>query len=182
MRYDFRKATFEEATQIWDILRKAIERRKSEGSKQWQDGYPNPDVIAGDIEKGVGYVLTENKKIIGYSVVLKNDEPVYENIVGQWLTSGDFLVVHRVAIADSHLRKGFAKEILARVESLALQNNIFSVKADTNFDNPAMLRIFEQLGYVYCGKIHFRGSERLAYEKMISNALSPTLHCTKKHS
>lgn len=171
MQYDFRKATFEDTIQVWDILLQAIERRKSEGSRQWQDGYPNPGVIAGDIEKGVGYVLTENKKIIGYSAVIKNDEPAYDNIIGQWLTDGDFLVVHRVAIADSHLRKGFAKEILARVESLALQNNILSIKADTNFDNTPMLRIFEQLGYTYCGKVYFRGSERLAYEKIMSNPL-----------
>jgi hypothetical protein len=28
-----------------DILQQAIARRKADGSNQWQDGYPNPEVI-----------------------------------------------------------------------------------------------------------------------------------------
>jgi hypothetical protein len=31
--------------QIWIILQQAIARRKADGSNQWQDGYPNPEVI-----------------------------------------------------------------------------------------------------------------------------------------
>jgi hypothetical protein len=42
----------------------------------------------------------------------------------------------------------------------ALSQNIKSVKADTNFDNLAMLKIFESLGYVYCGQVYFRGSAK----------------------
>jgi hypothetical protein len=39
MSYNFRKATPSEIPQIWDILQKAIARRKEDGSNQWQDGY-----------------------------------------------------------------------------------------------------------------------------------------------
>ncbi|HAI81103.1 MAG TPA: GNAT family N-acetyltransferase, partial [Chryseobacterium sp.] len=37
---NFRKATPEDAGQIWQILQQAIRRRKNDGSRQWQDGYP----------------------------------------------------------------------------------------------------------------------------------------------
>lgn len=167
MALEFRKATSADADQIWNILEKAIARRKAEGSDQWQDGYPNPAVVDHDIENGHGYVLAGEGKIAGYIAVLINDEPAYAEIKGTWLTDGDFVVYHRVAISDDFLGQGLAQEMLKRVDEYAAANNIRSVRADTNFDNKGMLRIFEKLGYVYCGEVFFRGSARLAFEKVL---------------
>lgn len=165
--YTFRKATPEDAPAIWDILQDAIQRRKEDGSSQWQDGYANPEVVATDIQHGYGFVLTHSDVIIGYSAVIINNEPAYDNIVGQWHTSGDFVVYHRVAISGKHLGKGLARIMMQAIEDFALQNNIFSVRADTNFDNPGMLAIFEKMGYTYCGEVFFRGGARRAYEKVL---------------
>ena len=167
MNYNFRKAITIDSAPIWEILKDAILRRKKDGSNQWQDGYPNPESVQNDIEKGVGFVLTENESIIGYSAILINDEPEYANIVGKWLSNGDFVVFHRVAIAETHLGKGMAKLLFTFIEEFAKDNNINSIKADTNFDNGAMLSLFDKSGYVYCGEVHFRGSPRKAYEKVL---------------
>ena len=167
MEYTFRQATETDIPAIWEILQQAILRRKADGSKQWQDGYPNQDIIRHDIENKVGYVLAEAEKIVGYTAVITNYEPAYDNIEGKWLTNGEFIVVHRVAIAHNHLGKGLAKKIMKFVEKFAVSHNIFSVKADTNFDNPAMMSVFEKLGYVYCGEVYFRGNARKAYEKVL---------------
>jgi GNAT superfamily N-acetyltransferase len=167
MNYNFRKANTIDSAPIWEILKDAILRRKKDGSNQWQDGYPNPESLSNDIEKGVGFVLTENETIIGYCAILINDEPEYAKILGKWLTNVDFVVFHRVAIAETHLGKGFAKVLFTFIEEFAKDNNILSVKADTNFDNGAMLNLFEKTGYVYCGEVHFRGSPRKAYEKVL---------------
>ncbi|RKS92490.1 L-amino acid N-acyltransferase YncA [Flavobacterium limicola] len=167
MNYHFRTAELSEIDSIWEILQQAIQRRKKDGSTQWQDGYPNPEVIQKDIEKGEGFVLADGETIIGYSAVLINDEPAYATIEGNWLTNDDFVVMHRVAISEKYLGKGLAKLMLKNIEDFALSNNIFSVKADTNFDNPAMMKIFETLGYIYCGEVFFRGSPRKAYEKVL---------------
>ncbi|MFV8269898.1 GNAT family N-acetyltransferase [Flavobacterium sp. GT2N3] len=171
MNYHFRKAELSEIVPIWQILQQAVLRRKEEGSNQWQDGYPNPEVVQKDIEKGEGFVLLSGETIIGYSAVLINNEPAYEKIEGNWLTNDDFVVLHRVAISEKHLGKGFAKMILRYIEQFARSNNIYSIKADTNFDNIAMLKIFENLGYTYCGEVYFRGSARKAYEKVLERSL-----------
>ena len=167
MHLQFRKATLQEIPQIWEILQKAIQRRKEDGSNQWQDGYPNPEVIKADIEKELGFILTEGENLVGYCAVLFNDEPAYAGIEGKWLTNEDFVVVHRIAIAQDYLGKGLAKEMMKFIEEFAIQNNIYSVKADTNFDNLAMMKSFEKAGYVYCGEVFFRGSARRAYEKVL---------------
>lgn len=171
MNYHFRKAELSEIAPIWRILQQAVLRRKEEGSNQWQDGYPNPEVVQKDIEKGDGFVLLAGETIIGYSAILINNEPAYEKIEGNWLTNDDFVVLHRVAISEKYLGKGFAKMILGYIEDFARSNNIYSIKADTNFDNIAMLKIFENSGYSYCGEVYFRGSARKAYEKVLKNSL-----------
>lgn len=167
MNYSFRKATTLEIPVIWEILQQAIVRRKQDGSEQWQDGYPNLQSVQNDVEKDQGFVLTEGEKIVGYSAVLINNEPEYAKIIGKWITNDDFVVVHRVAISESHIGKGLAIKIMQHIENFALTNSIYSIKADTNFDNAAMLKIFEKLGYQYCGKVYFRGGERKAFEKVL---------------
>lgn len=169
MEYSFRQAQQTDAPQIWEILEHAIQRRKEDGSNQWQDGYPNPSVISTDIEKGNGYVLTDGNTIVGYCAILINDEPAYADIKGQWLTTEDFVVYHRVALSENYLGKGLAQKMLLHIEDFARQHNIYSVKADTNFDNPGMLNIFKKLGYTYCGEVIFRGTPRKAFEKVLAH-------------
>ena len=127
MNYNFRKATLSEINPIWDILQQAIIRRKNDGSNQWQDGYPNLEVVKKDIEKESGYVLTEGETIVGYIAVLINDEPAYEKIEGEWLTNDDFVLFHRVAIAENYLGKGLAKMMINHIEDFARKNEIKSI-------------------------------------------------------
>ena len=68
---------------------------------------------------------------------------------------------------DKAAGKGFATEIFRRIEEFSRKNGILSIKVDTNFDNAAMLRILEKLGYKYCGEVYFRGSARKAFEKVL---------------
>lgn len=166
--YSFRQADISEIPEIWNILKDAIQRRKKDGSNQWQDGYPNLEIVQNDIEKSGGFVLELNNEIIGYCAIFINDEPEYANIKGRWITNNDFIVFHRLAIADNQIGKGLAQKIFSYIEKYAKDNNIFSIKADTNFDNPSMIKIFEKLDYKYCGEVYFRGSPRKAYEKVIS--------------
>ena len=169
MEYQFRQANYSEASQIWQILKDAIKRRKKDGSNQWQDGYPNMGVVKSDIEKKIGFVFTQNDTIIGYSAVIINDEPDYINIEGKWLSDQDFIVYHRVAISEEFLAKGMAKKMMKLIEQYALTKNIYSLKADTNHDNIPMMKIFEKLGYTFCGVVHIRQSPRRAYEKVLKD-------------
>jgi hypothetical protein len=84
-------------------LKDAIARRKQDGSTQWQDGYPNPEIQK--ILKRPRIYFSFRETIIGYCAILINDEPAYKAIEGKWITNTDFVVVHRVAIATNHLAK-----------------------------------------------------------------------------
>ena len=163
-----RKAKLKDTDGIWRILQQAIERRKSDGSIQWQDGYPNPQVVEKDINNEYGYVLTIDDEIAAYVAMMVNNEPAYDEIEGEWLTQdSDFLVIHRVAIENNWLGKGLAKRIFEDAENVAKDMNIKSIRVDTNYDNLPLLHILDKLGYVYCGEVFFRGSPRKAFVKIL---------------
>ena len=71
----FRKARAQDLSQIWKILQQAIQRRKEEGSNQWQDGYPNLEVIQHDLNNEHGFVLADGDVVIGYTAVLITTNP-----------------------------------------------------------------------------------------------------------
>lgn len=163
----FRKAVESEIDQIWEIIQYAIGRRKADGSKQWQDGYPNRDSIVSDVEKGYAYVIIDEIGLLAYGAVIFDIEPAYNHIEGSWLSDSDYVGMHRVAAAERAMGKGIATRFFKYVEELTVSKDIHSIKVDTNYDNAAMLKILDRLGYHYCGEVYFRGSARKAFEKLI---------------
>lgn len=162
-----RKADISEVPVIWEILQQAIAQRKEDGSKQWQDGYPNEQTVRDDIKNGYGYVVVDNNAIVAYAAIIFDIEPAYQDIEGKWLTDGDYVVVHRVATSGLAKGKGIATKLFEMIETLSMEQHVYSIKVDTNFDNVPMLRILEKLNYTYCGEVYFRGAARKAYEKVL---------------
>jgi GNAT superfamily N-acetyltransferase len=162
-----RLAEIAELDRIWEILQDAIAQRKRDGSEQWQQGYPNKQIVLEDIQHGFGYVLIGNNQIMAYAAIVFDIEPAYHDIKGRWLSDGEYTVVHRVASAEEFKGKGLATHLFLLIEELSISKNIFSIKIDTNFDNKPMLRILEKLNYRYCGEIMFGGAPRMAFEKRL---------------
>ena len=162
------KATLNDLNAIWEIIQQAIEQRRQDGSQQWQNGYPNKQTITGDITNGYGYVMTDNKVIIAYAAVIFGIDPAYKEIKGQWLTLGDYAAVHRVATSNAVKGQGVATKLFKLIETLAVAQNVFSIKVDTNFDNIPMLKILDRLNYSYCGEIFFNDAARKAFEKVLN--------------
>ena len=162
-----RKAVFSELPVIWEILQEAIEQRKKDGSQQWQNGYPNEEIVKTDIANGYAHVLIEHHVIVAYAAVIFDVEPAYNDIQGKWLTVGDYVVIHRVATSGAIKGKGVATQLFKEIELLCIKHKVDSIKVDTNFDNVPMLKILDKLNYTYCGEVFFGGSPRRAYEKVI---------------
>lgn len=162
-----RKAEIEDRNIIWEIIQQSIERRRKDGSTQWQNGYPNMDTVESDIAKGFGYVLTVDDEVAVFAALILNDEPAYSTIEGAWLSNGEFVVVHRVAVDEKFAGQGLVKKLFDHIEEFTKSKGIQSIKVDTNYDNIAMLKILESKGYSYCGEVVLAGGVRKAFEKII---------------
>nr|WP_314490799.1 GNAT family N-acetyltransferase [uncultured Chryseobacterium sp.] len=163
----FRKAEIHDKDTIWKIIQQSIERRRIDGSTQWQNGYPNENTIESDISKNFGYVMTVNDQIAVYVALIFNDEPAYSSIEGAWLTDGEFVVIHRVAVSEEFSGKGLVKKLFDHIEDFVKSEKVASIKVDTNYDNIAMLKILEYKGYVYCGEVLLPSGMRKAFEKVV---------------
>lgn len=164
---EFRKAEISDKEIIWDIIQQSIERRRIDGSTQWQNGYPNEQTVESDIAKDFGFVLTVNDQIAVYSALIFNDEPAYSTIDGAWLTNGEFVVIHRVAVSEKFAGQGLVKKLFDYIEEYVLSKNVQSIKVDTNYDNLAMLKILESKCYTYCGEVLLNSGMRKAFEKVL---------------
>jgi len=162
-----RKAAMPDVERIWQIILQAKERMRLRGTLQWQDGYPTIEIITGDIEKGYGYVLCADNHVIAYAAVVFDGEKAYNSIKGNWLSDQPYVVVHRLAVADEMTRHGIATLFMEEVAELSRQNNVFSFRVDTNFDNQYMLKIMAKLGFAYCGEVFYEHGARMAYEKIL---------------
>ena len=166
---NFRIATASDKDKIMEIIKQAQEYLKIKGVDQWQDNYPNLNIIKDDIDKRKSYVLEENGTIVATVAVSFNDEKTYDKIYnGKWITENDYAVIHRIAVANNYKGKRISSEILAHIEKMCLQRNVHSIKVDTHKQNKSMRKMLSNNGFQYCGIIYLEnGSERVAYEKVI---------------
>ena len=120
---EFRKATENDFPSIWEIILQAKQQMQAENRSQWNENYPIPATIYGDIEKGIGYVLEHESQVIAYSAISFDEDPAYKSISGKWLTESPFIVIHRIAVSDTIKNKGIATKMLQEAEQLAVSRS-----------------------------------------------------------
>ena len=136
--------------------------RQSGNMHQWGEGYPSEAVIAADMERNGGFVVEDDKKIVGYFAFLQSPEPTYAKIYeGKWIDDTlPYHVVHRIASnPDAH-------GIFSSIMDFCFSHDT-NIRIDTHRDNKIMQHVILKQGFSYCGIIYLlSGDERLAYQKI----------------
>ena len=165
---EIRLAFPNEVDAVMKVIEDARKTLAKSGSDQWQNGYPNADIIIDDIISGQAYVALEEGELLAYAAATKSPEKAYEAIYeGDWQDGdSEYLVFHRIAVAADAQGQGVAQTFL---EGLIEGFDYLDFRSDTHAENKAMQHIFEKLGFKKVGKVPVDG-ERLAYQKLKSNA------------
>lgn len=150
-----------------DMIHAAKRHLKEQGIDQWQNGYPDELCIRKDIAAQKGYFLSDKTQLLGYLCIDFNGEPAYDNLNGTWISNGNYVVVHRLALSDWVRGKGISSTVFQLVEQYALEKGVFSFRADTDAGNQKMQHILQKNGFTYCGTIWFDNSEKIAFEKIL---------------
>jgi len=163
------KSDFDSIMTLISHARAAIARL---GIDQWQDGYPEPEVIESDIAQGIGWVFEAEGRIAGYMVPLADPEPIYEQLAGKWLQNeAPYLTVHRMAIDDGYRGTGLSMQMFTFAEKLAREKQLASLRADTHTGNLAMRKLLAKCGFAYVGDVVYPVTAgdpiRVAYEKIL---------------
>lgn len=172
---NLRKAATSDIESICRIISEAQAQMARLGIDQWQNGYPDRSTIEEDIRRGVGLVLCteeEDGEPMAYCAAIYDGEQTYARIYdGKWLTDSDsqYVVVHRLAVADRFKHQGIATQFMRLVEYTAVKQNCRSFRIDTHIDNHYMHALCSRLGFARCGTIYVSdGTPRVAYEKVLN--------------
>lgn len=163
----FRLAKIEDLRWIMPMFEDAVARMLREGKQQWDETYPCMPHILDDIMEGWGYVMADGDEVVGYGAVVFSGEPAYDGIVGEWLSNGEYVVIHRIVVAQKSQGRGVATLFFEAVERLAAEKGMGSFRIDTNFDNFPMLHLMDKCGFTYCGEVSYVRGKRKAFEKLI---------------
>ena len=147
---------------VLDAARRIM--RESGNPHQWADGYPSADAIRKDLERGGGFVIEDDGRIVAYFAFLPPPEPTYGVIEdGCWLDDTlPYHVIHRIASFPE--ARGIFSDLIAW--SMERDRNL---RIDTHRDNRIMQHCIRKAGFRYCGIIHLaNGDERLAYQMPVS--------------
>lgn len=163
-----RKANENDVSNILHIIHQAKAYFKNNRIDQWQNGYPNMEIVQRDIQCGYAYILTTGNRVVGTIAISFDGEKTYRRIRdGAWITDGPYAVIHRIAIDDRFKGAGFASVFIHYFEKMCVEKGIHSIRVDTHKENLSMQRLLQKNGFQYCGIINLEdGNERNAYEKV----------------
>jgi len=166
---DFKKAVDANANSIMNIINQAQDYFKEHGINQWQDNYPNFEIVMNDINNKNGYVLLEDNNVVGTVVVSFDGEKNYEFICdGKWISNDKYAVIHRMAVDINYKGRGLSTIIIKNIERLCLDKGIHSIRVDTHKENISMQKMLSKNEFEYCGIIYLDDqSERIAFEKIL---------------
>lgn len=169
-----RKTNLKDIPEIMKIIHDAQAGMKLLGISQWQNGYPNEKSFEKDITEGISYVYVEEGEIVATAAMFCAPEPDYARIYeGKWKTSGDYGVVHRIAVKKEAKRAGYAAKIIEYAAEMARQAGYGSLRMDTHEGNIPMRTFLKKQGFEECGIIYLSNegcvdNKRVAYEKVLN--------------
>lgn len=135
-----------------EIIDSGKKFQNDQGFVEWTDDYPNRESILEDILANKGFVLRVDGIIAGYLRIDFTGMPYYKEILGDWHTEEPYATVHSFAIA---------------VERLTYACQIYGVRLDTALENERMKHILKKNNYQICGKVNFKGADRVAFDKVL---------------
>ena len=152
-----RKAKIEELEEIKEIFEEAKKIMRQDGNMlQWNDGYPQDEVLISDIDKGQLCVIEDGEINACFGLQLGED-PTYKVIDGKWQSDSPYITIHRIA-------KRSGKHIFDQMFSY-VKERYDHIRIDTHKDNKIMQHLLAIHGFKYCGIIYLLdGDPRLAYE------------------
>lgn len=155
-----RLANKKDLTKIMEIYEVAKIYMRNNGNKtQWDNSYPNVNLLQEDIVENNLFVIEDDNEIYGVFAFILGIDSTYNYIEeGKWLNDEHYGTIHR--IASNGIKRG-----IMRIAVDYCKEQIDNVRIDTHSDNKIMQKLILENGFKYCGIIYLEnGDPRLAYQ------------------
>ncbi|MHB1315424.1 MAG: GNAT family N-acetyltransferase [Christensenellales bacterium] len=169
MAYQVRKADRRDLDKVTVMFQQAIRAMIANGIDQWDDLYPDREVLSDDIEQQQLYLLADRDDIFAAFVINRKCDEQYK--AGCWAYDGSgAAVLHRLCVNPKFQSKGLGKQTVVLIENMLLEEGYTSLRLDAFSGNPIALRMYESLHYEKVGEASFRKGLFYLYEKPLVRA------------
>ena len=171
--YVMRKAIDKDISDICEIFQRAKVRRERDGVCLGTDKSPLRENIVSDIEKGYGYVVQYEGRIVAYGAVVFDGDSAYSAWKGRWSADGPYVALHRLAVVDEAEVSGLAERFLRMTAKLASMRGVHIFRIDIKDDDSFMQKLLEGERFRYCGDIIYTPgnpqSKRKVFDKVLDD-------------
>ena len=159
-------AELEDLDTVNSMLQDVINNMIGNNIFQWDEIYPNRNILNDDIIKKQLYKIMLNNEII--SIFVLNNEYENEYLNGKWEYNGNnFMVLHRLFINIKYQDKGFGTKIMLYIENYLKNKDITSIRLDTFSKNAIALKLYNKLGYKKVGEVNWKKGLFYLFEKIL---------------
>jgi ribosomal protein S18 acetylase RimI-like enzyme len=163
-----RKANKSDLKNIMKVYKSCVNGMIKNSIDQWDETYPNIEIINQDLEMMTYYIAEIGGSIIGGINIDQNQHETYLDI--DWIdTSNQFLVVHRLAVKEEFWNNNIGKDLMKFTEDLAVERGMKSIRLDTYSGNLKAMEFYRRLDYRELGAINLKPNknEYYCFEKII---------------
>lgn len=148
------KPEIHEIPAVFEIIAACRKKLDSEGIYQWDDYYPNMDVVIDDFNNNTIHVYKNDGAVVGIITFDEQQHQEYQQV--EWFyNEGKILVIHRLAVRPDYQKQGIARQLLNSAEQTALQAGFLSVRLDAYSGNSRAIQFYRKLGYETRGEVFF---------------------------
>ncbi|MEG0371295.1 MAG: GNAT family N-acetyltransferase [Clostridium sp.] len=161
------RANRDNLNEIMEVLKETVNSMNTEGLYQWNESYPNKNILLNDIDKEELFIKADGNRVKGFVVLNQLDDKDYNKL--NWKHDvKESLIVHRLCVAPKFQGNGVAKELMEFIFEYAKINKYEAIRLDTSVENTKSIGMYEKLGYVNVGIINMKKGDYVCFEKSIS--------------
>ena len=163
-----KKANKTDLDNIMKMYKSCVKGMLENGIDQWDNSYPNAEIISEDLNVGTYYIAEIDGIIIGGVNIDKNQDDTY--LALDWEDKTDsFLVVHRLGVKEEFWNKKIGKYLMLFTEKLVIEKGLKSIRLDTYSGNLKAIEFYIRLGYNELGTIDLKPNKDKyhCFEKII---------------
>lgn len=166
MNLSFRKATSADFDAVLTVYKDGVRSMLESGINQWDDTYPNAEIINNDISKEELYVcLCDGVICAAYVLNCQVDE---DYATGNWqYPDSNWIAMHRLCVSPLYHRKGIASACMRNIEETALVLGYDAIHLDTFSGNPKAFSLYKKLGYHEVGDMFWSRGRFVLFEKKL---------------
>lgn len=166
MKIEYRLANMDDLSRVFSLVCDAIITMEKQNINQWDELYPNQQILMEDIEKEQLYVGFVDDRIAVIFVLNQECDDAYVN--GEWKEKNKpFYVIHRLCVNPNFQNQGVAKHTMLYIQDKLVSMGIEAIRLDAYLKNPFALKLYEDLGYEKVGYADWRKGRFNLMEKYL---------------